>query len=124
MAKKEVAKTEQKTKLNFAEICSGVLVSTIRDVTVEFLHAGKKESTDIRIKQLPFIVTEPLYKRLNKGEDVAAEWIALALVNEKGDNFLTKDQVDKHFTQSLTGAVFQYVIGADEPEKDEEGKSE
>ena len=88
-------------------------VGQVRDVVVQFIHAGQLESTDVRIKQLSYAVTEPLYTRLNKGEDVVAEWIALALVDESGEAYLTKEQVHDHFTQSLASSVFSEITGLD-----------
>jgi len=100
-------------KMDLKAIALGSLVGQVRDVVVQFIHAGQVESTDVRIKQLSYAVTEPLYAKLNKGEDVVAEWIALALVDENGESYLTKEQVQDHFTQSLTISVFNEITGLD-----------
>lgn len=100
-------------KMDLKAIALGSLVGQARDVVVQFIHAGQVESTDVRIKQLSYAVTEPLYTRLNKGDDVVAEWIALALVDENGETYLTKEQVQDHFTQSLTSSVFSEITGLD-----------
>ncbi|WP_336929981.1 phage tail assembly chaperone family protein, TAC [Acinetobacter tandoii] len=100
-------------KMDLKAIALGSLVGQVRDVVVQFIHAGQVESTDVRIKQLSYAVTEPLYTKLNKGEDVIAEWIALALVDENGESYLTKEQVQDHFTQSLASSVFSEITGLD-----------
>lgn len=100
-------------KMDLKAIALGSLVGQIRDVVIQFIHAGQVESTDVRIKQLSYAITEPLYAKLNKGEDVVAEWIALALVDENGESYLTKEQVQDHFTQSLTMSVFNEITGLD-----------
>lgn len=114
-------------KLDLNEIIGGALVGDIFERTVKFKHNKKECSVDIRIKQLPFAVTEPLFRRLNKGDDVVAEWIAAALVNDDGENYLNKKQVAAKFTQSLTKAVFDEILEigkAQEPDVDDEGKPE
>lgn len=108
-------------KLNIKDIAAGKLVGDVRDVDVEFLHNGKQESVTIRIKQLPFAVTEPLYSRLNKNENVFAEWVALALVDENNQPYLSKADVENNFTQALINAIFPVVIGLDQVK--DEGKS-
>lgn len=108
-------------KLN--EIIQGSLVSEIHNKTVEFKHFGKKETVEISIKQLPYAVTEPLFTRLNKGEDVVAEWISAALVDESGKAYLTKKQVAANFTQALASAIFNAILGIEKAPLDEEGKS-
>ena len=125
MAKKEVKKQEttgdQLKKLNLQDIAKGALVGSIRDLPVEFYHDGEKVSTDIRVKQLPYKITEPLFTRLNKGEDVIAEWLSLALVDDSGETYLTEEQVSSYFTQSLAGAIFNVVTGLEAVVK-EQGK--
>lgn len=125
MAKKE-NKPQETTenhvkKLNLQDIAKGALVGSIRDLPVEFYHDGEKVSTDIRVKQLPYKVTEPLFTRLNKGEDVIAEWLSLALVDDAGETYLSKDQVNSYFTQSLANAIFYVVTGLEAVAK-EQGK--
>lgn len=112
-----------KDKLNILEIAQGKLVGSIKEKTVEFLFDGQIESVDVRIKQLPVGITDPLYNRFNKGENVFAEWAALALVNEEGETYLTKDQIANHFTQPLANALFNVIIGIDDIKLDSEGKS-
>lgn len=109
-------------KMDLKVIALGSLVGQIHDVVVEFFHEGKIESVDIRFKQLSFAVTEPLHTRLNKGENVVAEWIALALVDEDGKNYLSKKQVEENFTQTLASGVFNAVTGLDAALKFAQGK--
>lgn len=104
-------------KLKLSDIKTGSLVSEIRDETVEFFHNGEEYEVDIRIKQLPFVETESLFSRLNKGEEVAAEWISKALVDDKGKQQFTKKQVEESFVQSLANAVFDRVYGIDNLKK-------
>jgi len=109
-------------KMDLKAIALGSLVGQIHDVVVEFFHEGKIESVDIRFKQLSFAVTVPLHTRLNKGENVVAEWIALALVDEDGKNYLSKKQVEENFTQTLASGVFNAVTGLDAALKFAQGK--
>lgn len=111
-------------QLNLKDITQGLLVGEIKEKAIEFKHNGETCTVDIRIKQLPYAVTEPLFQRLSKGEDVAAEWIAAALVDEEGNTYLSKKQVGSNFTQSLTAAVLNVVLGLEKAPKDEEGKSD
>ncbi len=111
-------------QFDLKDIAQGSLVGEIREKTVEFKHNGELCSVDIRIKQLPYSTTEPLFNRLNKGEDVVAEWISAALVDDEGNTYLTKKQVGSNFTQALAAAVFNVVIGLEKAPKDEEGKSD
>lgn len=109
-------------KLN--KIIQGSLVNSVRQKTIEFKHNGKTETVDIALKQLPYAVTEPLFSRLNKGEDVVAEWIAAALVDDEGKTYLTKKQVASNFTQTLASAVFNAILGTEKTPVDDEGKSD
>lgn len=111
-------------KLNLNEIIQGSLISEIHNKTVEFKHFGKTESVEISIKQLPYAVTEPLFNRLNKGEDVVSEWIAAAVVDENGKPYLTKKQVSANFTQTLASAIFNAILGIEKAPVDDEGKSD
>lgn len=111
-------------KLNLNEIIQGSLVNSVHQKTIEFKHNGKTETVDIVIKQLPYAVTEPLFNRLNKGEDVVAEWIAAALVDDEGKTYLTKKQVASNFTQALASAVFNAILGIEKAPVDDEGKSD
>lgn len=106
-------------KLSLQDIKGGSLVSQIREVAVEFmLPDGDIGSVDIRIKQLPFVETEALHKRLaEKDKDVVPEWIAKTLVDEDGKPAFTPKQVKDNFIQSLTGAVFDEVIGSNSVKK-------
>lgn len=120
-ATKTATKTTQETpaasKLSMADIKSGSLVSQIRDETIEFYHDGAEYAVDTRIKTLPFIETESLLGRMNKGEDVTAEWISKALVDESGKLAFTQEQVEHNFVQGLAVAVFDKVYGADNIKK-------
>lgn len=109
-------------KFSIKEIAEGVLVGEVFDVVVEFKHNGKAESVDVRIKQLPFAITEPLYNRFQKGENVVSEWIALSLVDDNNDCYLTQEKVDMNFTQSLAANVFNRILGIDKAPTNSEGK--
>ena len=111
-------------KLNLNEIIQGSLVNSTHPKTIEFKHNGKTETVDIVIKQLPYAVTEPLFARLNKGEDVVSEWIAAAVVDENGKPYLTKKQVSANFTQTLASAIFNAILGIEKAPVDDEGKSD
>ena len=124
MAKKtEVAKEVAKS-FNLKAIAGGALVGDIFDKTVKFKHNSEDCTVDIRIKQLPFAVTEPLFSRLHKGENVVAEWASQALVDDDGKVYLTKEQVSGNFTQALAGAVFDAILGIERPVLDDKGKSD
>lgn len=110
-------------KLNLNEIIQGSLVNSTHPKTIEFKHNGKVETVDIVLKQLPYAITEPLFNRLNKGDDVVAEWIAASLVDDDGKPYLTKKQVAENFTQTLAAAVFNAILGIEKAPKDDEGKS-
>lgn len=110
------------SKFDLSDIIGGQLVTDIQDVTVEFSHAGKVVSTDIRLKTLPYKVSEPLYAAISKKEDVAAKWISLSLVDESGKTLITEKQVADNFTQSLAGAVLKKILYLDKPKEDDEGK--
>lgn len=106
-----MAKAKAK-KFDIKSIGSGALVGEIRDATVGFYHNGQMVSVDVRIKQLPFAKTEDLHLRLNDGDKgVIADWIALALVDEKGEVMFTAQQVEENFTQTLANQVFAEVSG-------------
>lgn len=123
MAKKTVKDIPKgSAKLSLKDIANGSLVGKIHDKTVEFYLDGKVESVDVRIKQLPVSITDPLYVRLNKGESVFPEWAAQALVDEYDNNYLTKEQIEQNFVQSLATALFPVILGVDELQKDAEGK--
>lgn len=109
-------------KISLKDIAKGSLVGSIRELSVDFFHNGEKVSTDIRVKQLPYKITEPLFSRLNKGDDVVAEWLSLTLVDDNNETYLTKDQVNEYFTQSLAGAIFSIVTGMEAVMKEKEGK--
>lgn len=114
---KTATKVPVVSKLSMTDIKSGSLVSQIRDETIEFYHDGTEYSVDVRIKTLPFIETESLHGRMNKGEDVTSEWISKALVDESGKLAFTKSQVEQNFVQGLAVAVFDKVYGADNLKK-------
>lgn len=106
-------------KLNLSDIKKGSLVNEIKDKTIEFIHNGEEYSVDIRIKTLPFIETESLFTRWNqgKGENVVAEWISKALVDDKGELQFTEKEVDENFVQPMASAIFEQVWGADNLKK-------
>lgn len=104
-------------KLNLADIKSGSLVSQVRDEVVEFYHNGEEMSVDIKIKQLPFVETEALLKRMNNKENVVSEWISKALVDEKGKTMFTQAQIENNFVQALASAVFDIVYGVENIKK-------
>ncbi|GEM_PF-572556 len=104
-------------KVSLLDIKSGSLVSEVRDATVDFFHNSEEMSVDIRIKQLPFIETESLLKRMNDGESVASEWISKTLVDDKDKLMFTKKQVEDTFIQAMARAIFDKVYGADNIKK-------
>lgn len=106
-------------KLKLADIKKGSLVNEVRDKTVEFVHNGEQYSVDIRIKTLPFIETESLFTRWNKGqgENVVSEWISKTLVDTKGELEFTEEEVNDNFVQPMANAIFEEVWGADNIKK-------
>lgn len=106
-------------KLKLADIKKGSLVNEVRDKTVEFVHNGEQYSVDIRIKTLPFIETESLFTRWNKGqgENVVSEWISKTLVDAKGELEFTEEEVNDNFVQPMANAIFEEVWGADNIKK-------
>lgn len=111
-----------KDKLNILEIAQGKLVGEVKEKVVEFFLNGQIQSVDVRIRQLPFAITDSLNKRLNKGEDVFSEWAALALVDENNKTFLTKEQIDENFIQAFANALFPVIMGLDYVEFEEDEK--
>ena len=105
-------------------VINSIIKVNIYPKTIEFKHNGKTETVDIVIKQLPYAVTEPFFTRLNKGEDVVADWIAAALVDDDGKTYLTKKQVAANFTQALAAAVFNTILGIEKAPQDDKGKSD
>lgn len=105
------------TKVLLLDVKAGSLVSEIRDDTVSFYHNGEEFEVDIRIKQLPFEVTDDLHKRMNNKEDVTFEWISKALVDDKGDQLFTEQQVRDTFVQAMGSAIFDKVWGLDNIKK-------
>lgn len=106
-------------KLKLTDIKKGSLVNEIRKRTVEFVHNGEEYSVDIRLKTLPFIETESLFTRWDKGqgENVVAEWISKTLVDDKGELEFTKEEVEANFVQPMANAIFEQVWGADNIKK-------
>lgn len=106
-------------KLKLADIKKGSLVNEVRDKTVEFVHNGEQYSVDIRIKTLPFIETESLFTRWNKGkgENVVSEWISKTLVDTKGELEFTEQEINDNFVQPMANAIFEEVWGADNIKK-------
>lgn len=105
------------TKVSLLDVKAGSLVSEIRDDTVSFYHNGEEFEVDIRIKQLPFAVTDDLHKRQNNKEDVAFEWISKALVDDKGELLFTQQEVEDNFVQAMGSAIFDKVWGLDNVKK-------
>ncbi len=126
MAKAKTKLTKKKPKkvnpLNLSDIKSGQLVGKIHDKTVEFVNQGETYSVDIRIKQLPFAKTQPLYKKLDDenddSDDYISEWIAMSLVDEKGELQFTAEQVKNTFIQPLANAIFDAILGIDNLKKE------
>ena len=106
-------------KLNLSDIKKGSLVNEIKDKTVDFIHNGEEYSVDIRIKTLPFIETESLFTRWDKGqgENVVSEWISKTLVDAKGELEFTEEEVNDNFVQPMANAIFEQVWGADNLKK-------
>lgn len=104
-------------KYELSDVKAGSLVGEIHEDTVEFYHKGELCEIDILFKTLPFVESDSLHKRLNNNEDVAAEWISKALVDEKGKPTFTQQQVEKNFIQPLANAIFNRVWGLDSVKK-------
>lgn len=105
-------------KMNLASIGQGLLVNQTRDAVVQFYHDGELESVDIRIKQLPFSITDKLHARFRDGDNsVVADWIALALVDENNQTVFTAEQVLNNFTQNLAQGIFNEVSGITQLQK-------
>jgi len=104
-------------KLLLSDIKSGSLVSEVIEDKVEFWHKGELCEVEIAYKTLPFIETESLHKRLANKEDVAAEWISKALVDDKGIQQFTQKEVEENFIQPLANAIFDKVWGLDNAKK-------
>ena len=106
-------------KLKLSDIKKGSLVNEIRNRTVEFIHNGEQYSVDIKLRTLPFIETESLFTRWDKGqgENVVSEWISKTLVNAKGELEFTEEEVNDNFVQPMANAIFEEVWGADNIKK-------
>ena len=104
-------------KYELSDVKAGSLVGEIHEDTVKFYHKGELCEVDIKYKTLPFLESDSLHKRMNNNEDVAAEWISKALVDEKGKTTFTQQQVEKNFIQPLANAVFNKVWGLDSVKK-------
>ena len=106
-------------KLQLSDIKKGSLVNEIRNRTVEFIHNGEQYSVDIKLRTLPFIETESLFTRWDKGqgENVVSEWISKTLVNAKGELEFTEEEVNDNFVQPMANAIFEEVWGADNIKK-------
>lgn len=104
-------------KILLADVKAGSLVGEIHEDTVEFYHQGELCEVDILFKTLPFVESESLHARMNDKEDVAAEWISKALVDEKGKTQFSQKQVENNFIQPLANAVFSKVWGLDTVKK-------
>lgn len=104
-------------KYELSDVKAGSLVGEIHEDTVEFYHKGELCEVDILFKTLPFVESDSLHKRMNNNEDIAAEWISKALVDEKGKMIFTQQQVEKNFIQPLANAIFNRVWGLDSIKK-------
>jgi len=104
-------------KILLSDVKAGSLVNEVREETVEFWHNGEEFEVDIRIKQLPFAVTDDLHRRMNNKEDVTSEWISKALVDEDGKQQFTQKQVEDNFVQAMGSAIFDKVWGLDNVKK-------
>lgn len=106
-------------KLKLSDIKKGSLVNEIRTRTVEFIHNGEQYSVDIKLRTLPFIETESLFTRWDKGqgENVVSEWISKTLVDAKGELEFTEEEVNDNFVQPMANAIFEEVWGADNIKK-------
>ena len=106
-------------KLTLSDIQKGSLVNKVHDVTVEFVTLDDEPVTlDLYLKQLPFVETEELHKRLAKEDKkVVAEWIAKSVVDADGKPAFTQRQVEDNFIQSLANAVFDKIMGLDKVKK-------
>ena len=104
-------------KILLADVKAGSLVGEVHEDTVEFYHKGELCEIDIRYKMLPFAESDVLHKRMSNNEDIAAEWISKALVDEKGKQQFTEHQVKTNFIQPLANAVFNRVWGLDSVKK-------
>ena len=106
-------------KLKLSDIKKGSLVNEIRTRTVEFIHNGEQYSVEIKLRTLPFIETESLFTRWDKGqgENVVSEWISKTLVDAKGELEFTEEEVNDNFVQPMANAIFEEVWGADNIKK-------
>ena len=106
-------------KLKLSDIKKGSLVNEIRTRTVEFIHNGEQYSVEIKLKTLPFIETESLFTRWDKGqgENVVSEWISKTLVDAKGELEFTEAEIDSNFVQPMANAIFQLAWGTDSVKK-------
>lgn len=106
-------------KLTLSDIQKGSLVNKVHDVTVEFITLDDEPvALDLYLKQLPFVETEALHKRLAKEDKtVIAEWIAKTVCDKDGNLAFTTEQVEQNFIQSLANAVFDKIMGLDKVKK-------
>ncbi len=105
-------------KINLNDIKNGSLVNETFNKTVEFISKGETCSVDVNIKQLPFSVTDPIYKKLHDDESTAvSELIALSLVDDNEQTIFTPEQVTANFTQSLANALIDAILGLDSVKK-------
>lgn len=106
-------------KLNLSDIKKGDLVNKIHPATVEFVTLDEEvASVDVLLKQLPFIETESLHKQMADGDAKAyAEWIAKAVVNDKGKPEFTIEQVETLFSQSLINGIWDKLMLMEQTKK-------
>ena len=113
----EAVNTVPPKKILLTEVKARKLVDEIEHTSVSFYHKGEEFEVDISIKQLPFAVTDDLQKRMDNKENVAFEWISLALVDGKGDLLFTEEEVRETFVQPMGSAIFNKVWGLDSLKK-------
>ena len=109
-------------KILLSDVKAGSLISEIREETVEFYHKGELCEVDLLFKNLPYLETESLYRRMHDKEDVASEWISKALVDDKGKQQFTHKQVKENFIQPLANAIFEKLWGLDNVKKEMEDR--
>lgn len=106
-------------KLNLQDIKDGALVNKSHLVTVEFVTMDEEvASVEVQLKQLPYIETEKLHKRLADNDNsVIAEWVAKSIINDEGKPEFTKKQVEELFSGELVTAVFNQILKVEQVKK-------
>lgn len=106
-------------KLNLQDIKDGTLVNKSHLVTVDFVTMDEEmASIEVQLKQLPYIETEKLHKRLaDNDSSVISEWVSKSIVNDEGKPEFTKKQVDELFSGELVTAVFNQILKVEQVKK-------